>query len=97
MCMNGKVTIESGHFFPYDQAMSRLVKVHGKHSRSFVEVDNSREGIHWSIKKRVRVLAALYDQFRLLTPYTYKPFVKSFKSFKEYEKWKKKQSNPWFF
>lgn len=59
------------------------------------EKDNALEGVFWSLKKRLQVLDELYQRLWLLSPYSYKPFVKSFGSFKEYETWKKRQKNPW--
>ena len=60
------------------------------------EKDNALEGVFWSLKKRLQVLDELYQRLWLLSPYKYKPVVKSFKSFKAYEAWKKNQKNPWY-
>ncbi|HEY2953731.1 MAG TPA: hypothetical protein VGK89_00605 [Candidatus Eisenbacteria bacterium] len=38
----------------------------------------------------------LYLDFRELTPYRFRPFVKSFDSFRDYERWKRAQTNPWY-
>jgi hypothetical protein len=38
----------------------------------------------------------LFLDFRDLTPYRYRPFVKTFASFEAYEEWKHAQTNPWF-
>jgi len=38
----------------------------------------------------------LFLDFRDLTPYRYRPFVRTFASFEEYEEWKRAQANPWF-
>jgi hypothetical protein len=38
----------------------------------------------------------LYEDFKELTPYLYRPFVRSFSSFSEYERWKRGQQNPWY-
>lgn len=65
--------------------------------KRIVERNNALEGVLWSLKKRFEVLSYLFEQYLLLTPYKYKPFVRSFDSFKKYEIWKKKQKNPWFF
>lgn len=67
-----------------------------KKKLKILEINNALEGVFWSLKKRLKVLDELYQQFCLLTPYKCKPFVKSFNSFKEYEAWKKKQKNPWY-
>ena len=44
----------------------------------------------------LREAERLYDDFRELTPYPYRPFVRTFSSFAEYERWKRAQSNPWY-
>jgi len=38
----------------------------------------------------------LFDDFVALTPYRFRPFVKSFDSFAAYERWKRAQTNPWY-
>ena len=38
----------------------------------------------------------LFLDFRALTPYRYRPFMKTFASFEAYEEWKRAQANPWF-
>ncbi|MBI2335672.1 MAG: hypothetical protein HYU97_02785 [Deltaproteobacteria bacterium] len=63
---------------------------------STFESNNSLEGLKWSVEKRLNVLEELYQRYWLLNPYPFKPLVKSFNSFKEYEHWKKKQKNPWY-
>lgn len=73
------------------------MKKQKRQSLKVFERDNALEGAGWSAKKRMENLLELYKRYVLLTPYTYKPFVRSFKDFGEYEKWKKKQKNPWFF
>ena len=61
-----------------------------------LEKNNALEGVFWPLKKRLQVLAELYQRALLLSPYKIQPIVKSFRSFKEYEAWKKKQKNPWY-
>jgi hypothetical protein len=39
---------------------------------------------------------ALFQEFARLTPYRYEPFVKTFDSFDEYERWRRAQKNPWY-
>jgi len=68
-----------------------------KKLRSIWERNNALEGVFWPLKKRLQTVSELYDRYLLLTPYRYKAFSKSFRSFRDYEKWKKKQRNPWFF
>jgi hypothetical protein len=38
----------------------------------------------------------LFRDFVELTPYKFTPFVKSFDSFDEYERWRRVQTNPWY-
>jgi hypothetical protein len=38
----------------------------------------------------------LFADFCELTPYRYRPFVRTFTTFAEYEKWRRAQSNPWY-
>ena len=59
------------------------------------EHNNALEGVFWPLKERLFTVSLLYDTFLKLTPYRYKPFVKSFKNFTEYAQWKKEQRNPW--
>jgi hypothetical protein len=39
---------------------------------------------------------ALFRDFQRLTPFRYKPFVKSFETFDAYERWRRAQTNPWY-
>jgi hypothetical protein len=38
----------------------------------------------------------LFADFRELTPWRYRPFVRTFESFEAYERWKRSQKNPWY-
>ncbi len=38
----------------------------------------------------------LFLDFKELTGFRYRPFVKSFDSFLAYERWKRAQKNPWY-
>jgi len=38
----------------------------------------------------------LYRDFVELTPYPFQPFVRTFKSWDEYERWRHAQTNPWY-
>jgi hypothetical protein len=38
----------------------------------------------------------LFADFAALTPYKYRPFVKTFDSFRAYERWRRAQRNPWY-
>jgi len=60
-----------------------------------LEKNNALEGVFWTIRQRWDTIEELYKRLLLFSPFRYKPFVKSFSSFVEYERWKKKQKNPW--
>ncbi len=54
-------------------------------------------------RKRVRGAAGrlaeaerLFEDFKELTPYRYRPFARTFTTFAEYERWKRAQTNPWY-
>lgn len=38
----------------------------------------------------------LFADFRALTPYSYRPFARTFTTFAEYERWRRAQTNPWY-
>jgi hypothetical protein len=38
----------------------------------------------------------LFLDFRELTPHRFRPLVRSFTSFREYERWRRAQKNPWY-
>lgn len=52
------------------------------------------EDLKKSIYQRFNEACELYDFFEAVTPFPFKPCVKSFASFSEYEKWKKRQPDP---
>jgi hypothetical protein len=49
-----------------------------------------------SAAARLAEAERLFADFVELTPYRYTPFVKSFDSFADYERWKRPQTNPWY-
>jgi len=46
--------------------------------------------------ERLREAERLYADFVQLTPWPFTPFVKTFDSFDDYERWKRAQTNPWY-
>ena len=48
------------------------------------------------LARRLSEAERLFRDFEELTPYRFAPFVRSFDSFAEYERWKRAQSNPWY-
>lgn len=48
-----------------------------------------------SPQERVRLAESLYQEIVHIQKKRFKPFVKSFSSFEEYEKWKARQKDPW--
>lgn len=58
--------------------------------------ENPADGSHLSLRERIKLADRLTKQAEKLNPYPRpKAFVKTFDNFKDYEKWKKKQTNPW--
>jgi hypothetical protein len=55
-----------------------------------------RPGRPRSAAARLFEAERLFADFVQLTPYRFKPFVKSFDSFDDYERWKRAQTNPWY-
>ena len=49
-----------------------------------------------SAAARLAEAEALFEDFARLTPYRYRPFVRSFDSFDAYERWRRAQTNPWY-
>lgn len=49
-----------------------------------------------SAASRLEEAERLFADFRVLTPYKFKPFTKSFTTFSQYERWKRAQTNPWY-
>jgi hypothetical protein len=45
---------------------------------------------------RLEEAERLFADFRELTPYAFRPFVKTFATFEAYERWKRAQQNPWY-
>lgn len=45
---------------------------------------------------RLAEAEALFRDFCELTPYRFRPFVRSFDSFEDYERWRRAQTNPWY-
>jgi len=46
--------------------------------------------------RRLAEAERLFQDFRELTPYRFRPFVRSFASFAQYERWRRAQKNPWY-
>lgn len=62
----------------------------------FVEPPDPADVSHLSLRERVRQSEQLFREAVKLNPYKkYRPFVRSFKTLGEYERWRKKQSSPW--
>lgn len=49
-----------------------------------------------SAAARLREAERLYRDFAALTPYRFVPFVKTFDSFDDYQRWRDAQTNPWY-
>lgn len=60
-----------------------------------IEIDPAF-GLHLPLKERIRLCEELTQEGEYLSPYPpSKPFVKVFGSIDEYDKWKRKQTDPW--
>ena len=55
-----------------------------------------RRSRHDSPAARLAAAERLFADFCELTPYRPRPFVKTFDSFADYERWKRAQANPWY-
>jgi hypothetical protein len=49
-----------------------------------------------SAEARLDAAEALFHDFCELTPFRYRPFVRSFDSWDDYERWRRAQTNPWY-
>ena len=49
-----------------------------------------------SAEARLDAAEALYRDFVELTPFRYRPFVRTFDSWDDYERWRRAQTNPWY-
>ena len=49
-----------------------------------------------TVAARLDAAEALFQDFKELTPYRFRPFVKSFESWDDYEHWRRAQTNPWY-
>lgn len=58
--------------------------------------EDPADGTHLSVAERLALADSLTQQAMALNPYPFKPFVHSFESDADYERWRKKQKNPWF-
>jgi hypothetical protein len=72
---------------PYNPAVNR------RHGR---QKGRQREPRLRSAAARLVAAEALFRDFVRLTPYEYRPFVKTFDSFEHYERWRRAQTNPWY-
>lgn len=55
-----------------------------------------REPVPRSAAARLAEAERLFADFVELTPYRFTPFVRTFDSFADYERWKRAQTNPWY-
>ena len=46
--------------------------------------------------ERLYEAEALFRDFEQVTPFQFRPFVKSFDSFEAFDRWKREQTNPWY-
>lgn len=67
-------------------------------SRGRTRVGRLRKSVERAdlVAQRLFEAERLFEEFKALTPYPYHPFVRSFDSFADYERWKRAQTNPWY-
>jgi len=58
--------------------------------------DSRRVAPPRSAAARLDAAEALFQDFKELTPYRFRPFAKSFDSWDDYERWRRAQTNPWY-
>jgi len=49
-----------------------------------------------SAAARLAEAEALFRDFVTMTPHRYRPFVRTFDTFDDYERWRRAQTNPWY-
>ena len=49
-----------------------------------------------SAARRLHEAERLFEDFKELTPFRFRPLAKTFASFSEYERWRRAQTNPWY-
>ena len=49
-----------------------------------------------SAARRLFEAERLFEDFKELTPYRFRPFARSFTSFSAYQRWRRAQTNPWY-
>lgn len=61
--------------------------------RSRAESRNDEDEL---VAERLFEAEALFRDFEQVTPFEFRPFVKSFDSFEDFDRWKREQTNPWY-
>ncbi|MDX1387454.1 MAG: winged helix-turn-helix domain-containing protein [bacterium] len=82
---------------PIHRPLRRVLEtMAGEEKKSSLDFRDPADGTDLSLKDRLGFSERLLNEAEELNPYPrYRPFTKSFESFKEYEAWKKRQTNPW--
>ncbi len=77
-------------------AVKKKTRKKRDHLISWKDPENPADGSRLSVPDRVRQAEEIIQFAEKINPYPrYRPFVKTFKSIRDYEKWKKQQTNPW--
>lgn len=80
---------------PFYKPLLQLLKVGSKKTPQLLHRDPAF-GLHLSLKDRVYLADRLKKRAEKLNPFSRgKPFVKTFNTLNEYEKWRQKQTSPW--
>lgn len=84
--------------YPYYKPLKKFlssVRLKKEGKSSFQHPDPA-DATNLSLRDRVKLAWSLSREGELLNPYPRpKPFVKTFNTLKDYESWRKKQTNPW--
>jgi hypothetical protein len=48
------------------------------------------------VARRLFEAERLFQDFKELTPFPFRPLARTFASFREYERWRRAQKNPWY-
>ncbi|MBK5296438.1 MAG: hypothetical protein JJE40_04705 [Vicinamibacteria bacterium] len=75
-------------------ARQRLRRHHGTPTRAGSA--QPRPAAPRSAAARLHEAERLFRNFAALTPYRFVPFVKTFDSFDDYQRWRNAQTNPWY-
>jgi hypothetical protein len=86
---HARVGPEGGRGAPYNRRVKGRAPRRAKRPRARLGARKSPAACLFEAER-------LFQDFRELTPYPYEPIARSFKSFAEFERWKRAQKSPWY-